>query len=181
MSEQSAAPVEWFQPTGRVLGVFLLTLWAVIAGFCLFGGADLGVIGLLLLLAVLTHVTLLRPRVGVNSDDLVYRQMYSDLHIPLTDIEAIRVVRFYEVTVGGQRYISPAVARTRRNLRAVDVRDPLSIYADLVEDTTRAHIADARARHRAGTAPRAIRRTWAVPEIALTVAVVIALVVLIAI
>jgi hypothetical protein len=179
MSEQSSTRVEWFQASGRAMAIFLLVAWALIAVICVLGGADPALYGGLLILAVLTHVTLLRPRVGTSRDDLILRELYSEFALPLADIESMEIGRYFEASVSGRRYISPAIARSRRNRRrAEEERDPRTIYADLVEDTVRARIADARARTRPGTPPGAVRRTWAPAEIGITVAAVIVTVVL---
>jgi hypothetical protein len=188
MSEQSATRVQWFRPNGRGLGIFLLVLWVVIAGFCLAYRADRVVLGLLVLCAVMTHLVLLRPRIGTTGEDLVYRQMLTDLAIPLTAVETVRVTRYFQVSVAGRSYVSPALGRSRRATSAARRRDPhaagrqdpLSVYVDLVEDTVRARVADARSRLRADAAPREIRRTWARLELIETIAAIILFLVIVA-
>ena len=187
MSEQSATPVQWFRPNWRGLGIFLLVLWVVIAGFCLAYGADRVVLGLLVLCAVMTHLILLRPRIGTTNEDLVYRQMLTDLSIPLTTVDSVQVTRYFQASVAGRSYVSPALGRSRRTVatrrrdpRAASQYDPLTVYADLVEDTVRARVEDARSRARPGTAPREVRRTWARLELIETIAAIILFLVIVA-
>lgn len=182
---RTATDVEWFQASGRGTGLAILALWVVIAVFCVTNGADLALFAALLVAAVLTYATLLRPRVGTTSEHLVYRQMFSDLRIPLASIDAMEVSRYFQVTVADKRYISPAVGRSRRAANAARrsdaVRDPMTSYGDLVEDLTRSRIADAKARASAsGSTPGEARRTWAPIEIALGVVAVLFLIVTLA-
>ncbi|HEU4567442.1 MAG TPA: hypothetical protein VFR99_05355, partial [Marmoricola sp.] len=114
MSEQSPMQVQWFQPNGRATGVIALVVCAVLAVFCIVGGADPAAYGAILVFAILVYLSLLRPRVGTSEDDLIYRRMFSDLRIPLGAIDEMRVTRFFVVIVDGHRFISPAVGRTLR-------------------------------------------------------------------
>ncbi|WGL51702.1 hypothetical protein P5P86_17300 [Nocardioides sp. BP30] len=189
MSEESAEQVRWFRANGRLTGVLMLVLWVAIAVFGVIDGAPPVLFGALAVLAVLTHVTLLRPAIGATHDDLIYRQMFSDLRIPLAAVDAMRIVRFFEVTVAGRRYVSPALSRRRRRrpLRrlpgmAEERPEAEAIYVDMVEDTLRVAVADAKAHGgRSGAQPPPIRRTWVWPEIAAMAAAVVLLVVLAAI
>jgi len=188
-----ATDVEWFQANGRGTGILILLLWVVIAGFSVAYGAGLALVAGLLVAAVLTYVTLLRPAVGTTSDDLVYRQMFSDLRIPLASIDEMAVTRYFQVTVAGKRYISPAVARSRRGARrsAFDARlgrlggEPTRAarvnYAELVEELTRTRIADAKRRLGGGGTTAKIRRTWARTEIVAGVVAVVFLIVCLAV
>lgn len=176
MSEQSQGRVEWFESSGRATGVLMLLLWAVIAGFAIAYGAPLALLAALLFAAVLTYVTMLRPRVGTTSAHLIYRQMFSDLSIPLARVDGVRVTRYLEATVGPRRYVSPAISRPRRRpRRRVDPRiarfgagsearpdvDAATVYADRVEHTIRARVDDAQAAGQAAGREGEIRRTWA--------------------
>jgi len=197
MSEHAAArpatDVEWFQANGRGTGIGVLVLWAVIAVLDVVYGGPLALIAGLLVAAVLTYVAMIRPQVGMTSEDLVYRQMFSDLRIPLASIEAVEISRYFQVTVAGKRYISPAVGRSRRRVRrsALDARlghlaagkarDEGGSYADVVQDATRSRITDAKARPRSGGTTEGIRRSWAPIEIAVSVAAVAFLLVCLAI
>lgn len=183
MTEQSATDVQWFPANGQATGIAVVVLVVVVAVLCVFSGVDPGVPGALLVFGVLAYVTLLRPRVGTTTEDLVVRRMFSELRIPLTSVEHVRVTRFFEATVAGRPLISPAVGRSRRALRARrkatdDPRDPGSVYADLVEDTVRARMRDARSRARSGAEAREVRRTWAWPEVAAGVAALVVFLVL---
>ena len=195
MSEHFAAgpatDVEWFQANGRGTGIAVLVLWAVIAVFSIVYGGPLALIAGLVVAAVLTYVALIRPQVGTTTDDLVYRQMFSDLRIPLASIEALEVSRYFQVTVGGKRYISPAVGRSRRRLRrsaiesrmgglAAARRDEGVNYGDMVEDAAKARVADAKAALAAGGTTGQVRRTWAPIEIAVGVVAVVFLIVCLA-
>lgn len=170
------------------MGILVLVFWVVIGVVCVLGHASHVVIGLLVLCALVTYLAMLRPCVGLTDEELVYRQMLSELRIPLTQIDEVRVTRFFEVTAAGRRHISPAVTRPRprRNLR--DLKGFASprtasageVYADMVVETTRTRIADARLRTRPDTTPPRIRRNWARPEIVGAVAAIILFLVIVA-
>lgn len=192
MSEESAKQVRWFTANGRTTGVLTLVLWAAVAVFGVIDGAPPVVFGVLVLAAVLTYVTLLRPCIGATEDDLVYRQMFSDLRIPLASVDRMRVVRFFEVTVDGRRYVSPALARRRRRrppgrlaLNGPERPDTETIYLDMVEETLRTAISEAKARAavdgRDSAVAQGVRRRWVWPEITAMVIAVLLLVVLIVI
>jgi hypothetical protein len=172
MSEHSSSPVHWFEPTGRVTGYAMLALWVVAAVIGIISGADLAFEGVMLLGAVATHATVLRPRLGTTEQDLHFRGMFSDLTVPLTMVKEVRVDRYFEAKCEGTRFISPSVGRSRRKALSSDQRDPMSVYADMVEDVVRARISDATALLRPGGSPREIRRTWARFEIAAAIAAV---------
>jgi hypothetical protein len=182
MTEQSTKqPILWFNASGRVTGVIGVVLCLGALVLCIVDHVDLAVVFGVLLFAVLIHVALLRPRIGTTADRLIYRRMFSDLSIPLAAIGQVRVARYFEVTVRGRRFVSPAVGRTLRKTVFRQQRDPLTVYADLVEDQTHQRIRDARAALPPDADPGEVRRTWAVPEIVvglvLLVAFLVALVV----
>ena len=176
-----ATPVQWFEPTGRATGVVMTAVWVVIAGVGLAAGADLALEAGALLGAVLTHATVLRPRLGTTEDDLVFRGMFSELRIPVVTVDEVRVVRYFEAKVDDRRFISPSVGRSLRKTLSSDQRDPVSVYADMVEDVVRARISDARALIRQGGSPRPIRRTWARFEIAAAITAAVLFVIFLAV
>jgi|GEM_PF-5261026 len=166
MTEQSTKqPIVWFNASGRVTGVVGLVLCLATLVLCVIHRVDLAIVIGLLLFAVMIYAALLRPRVGTTTDLLVYRRMFSDLFIPLAAIGHVRVARYFEVTVRGRRFVSPAVGRSLRKTVFRQPRDPLTVYADLVEDQTHQRIRDARSMLAPDADPGDVRRTWAVPEI----------------
>lgn len=174
-------PVQWFEPTGRTTGVLMLAIWLVVAVIGFAAGADLALEAGVLLGGVLTHATVLRPRLGTTADDLVFRGMFSDVRLPVVRVEEVRVVRYFEARADGQRFISPAVGRSLRKTLSSDQRDPVSVYADMVEDVVRARISDAKALLRQGGTPRTVRRTWARFEIAAAIAAAVLFVIFLAV
>lgn len=78
-----------------------------------------------LLLAVLTYAVVLRPRVGIDGDDLVLRQVFSTTWIPLAAVQDFELRRIAVFRAGGRKYDSPALSRTRstsRRVRRLDAR-----------------------------------------------------------
>lgn len=175
------SPVHWFEPTGRVTGIAMLVLWVLAAVIGAVSGAALAFEAVLLLAAVVTHATVMRPRLGVSEDDLVFRGMFSVLRVPLVRVDTVRVARYFEATVGEQRFISPAVSRSRRKVLSAERHDPVSVYTGMVEDDVRSRIFQARARSQLGAEPRAVRRSWDRYEIAALVGAAVLFVVLLAV
>lgn len=176
--------MEWFEASGRIGGAVTLVLCAIGAVVCVVEGADVAAVAGIVLFAVLAHVSLLRPRIGTSADDLIYRRMFSDVTVPLAAISEMRVGRLFEVTVGKRRLVSPAIGRSLRRTVRRAPRDPLKVYADLVEDQTHARMDAARARAGITIGSPAqrelaagVRRAWAWPEIAVALVVAVAFVV----
>ncbi len=173
-NDEPAAATEWFLAGGRVMGWLSLVVAAAVAVTALVDGPHVPVALGAVLFAVLAYVALLRPRVGIGGTRLLLRHLYSTQEIPLASIGTVRVGRMFEAMVDGRRYASPAVSRSLRKMIRPQPRDPLQDYADFVEDRVHARIGDAKAR---GDAAGPVVRRWAWPEIALTAAIVLALLV----
>lgn len=117
MAGKDDVETERFAPTsGRVTGVL-----GVVAsiGFIAIGlafddaeVADWG-IALAVFVGVLSWAALLRPRVSMDADSLVLRGITGTVVLPLVRIESVVVQQFMAVTVGGKRYVSAAVGRSR--------------------------------------------------------------------
>lgn len=175
MTEQSTKqPIVWFNASGRVTGVVGLLLCLAALVLCVVDHVDPAVVIGVLLFALLIHAALLRPRIGTTPELLIYRRMFSDLIIPLAAIGQVRVARYFEATVRGRRFVSPAVGRSLRRTVLRQPRDPLTVYADLVEDQTHQRIRDARALLAPDADPGEVRRTWAVPEIVIGLVLLVA-------
>lgn len=138
-------PVERFRATsGRITGVIavVLGLGTVVLGLVdreagfpgwLMAGAFLG--------AVLAWAAMLRPRVWLTEQDLVLRNMFHTVAIPLAAIQEIAVRQVLAVRAGDRRYVSPAVGRTwRASLRANRTRSGPS--ATGLRDTAESSLAD---------------------------------------
>lgn len=185
----SDEPVEKFRPTsGRVMGSIGLVLVAVVV---LIGVLDRDqgyspvVVWTALVVGVVMWAAMLRPRLWATESDLVMRNSFSTLHIPLAAIEQIAVRQVCAVRVGEQRYVSPAVGKSwrqalrsdkrleRNRQRAAAPETPGTMpYPTYVED--RLHQLAEEARGRAGVAllsdeqlalAAGVRRDWAWPEI----------------
>lgn len=117
MSEDPAD--ETFPPTGgRVLGVVALAVGVLVAVLGLVDGDQVSLlaVGLGLLFAALAWTALLRPRVAIESDELVLRNMVDTVRVPLAAVEEVVVRQVLAVRVGDKRFTSPAVGRSRRSL-----------------------------------------------------------------
>ncbi|SFC74303.1 hypothetical protein SAMN04487968_110136 [Nocardioides terrae] len=168
--------VTWFAVTsGRFTGFLGLVAAAIVGVIGVFDGAPAGVVAGLLL-ALLSWVVLLRPRVGTRGSDLLLRGMVSTVVIPLASIESLVVRQVLSIGVGGRRYVSGAVGHAMRDLhrtrRAVDkmafgtgqqeIPPAQDKYADQVGEMITER---SRAARRDGAPMGPARRDWAWLEI----------------
>ncbi len=106
-----------FHPTsGRGTGILAVvgTLAVVVTTLAHPSGTPAWVAPASALLGVLAWASLLWPRLSVDADDLVLRNMLETVRVPLAAIEGVVVRQFLVVWAGGNRYVSPAVGRSRR-------------------------------------------------------------------
>ncbi|MBB6628917.1 hypothetical protein H5V45_16435 [Nocardioides sp. KIGAM211] len=170
--------VERFRPTsGKVLGILALVLSAAVVVIGIVDrdhGFPFPVVAGALVFGVLVWSAMLRPRVWVTSDRLVLRNMLDEVSIPLAAIEQVVVRQVLAVGAGEKRYVSPAVGKSWRKLRAGkdQTADPLQSYPDFVQDRISQLAEDARAQ--AGVKllsdeqlalAAGVRRRWAWPEV----------------
>ncbi|MDO9456727.1 hypothetical protein [Nocardioides sp.] len=115
-------PDETFPPTnGRVFGIIALVVGVGVTVLGLVEGAwVLAAVGLLF--AGISWASLLRPRVAIEDDALVLRNMVDTVRIPLAAVEEVVVRQVLAVRVGEKRYTSPAVGRPRRQMSKEDLR-----------------------------------------------------------
>ena len=147
-------PVERFRPTsGRLLGVIGLVLAAaVVAAGLLDSAGDLPVplIAGAVAFGVLIWSAMLRPRVWATESDLVMRNMFDTVRIPLAAIETVAVRQVLAVGAGDARYVSPAIGQSwRRTVKAGHAaRKPAAAepYPGFVEERIRQLAQDAQAR-----------------------------------
>jgi hypothetical protein len=168
--------VTWFDVSnGRVTGVIgLIVSVVIVVGGVL--NASTAAISAGLLLAVLTWVVLLRPRVGTRGSDLVLRGTVSTVVVPLASVESVTVRQVLAIWTGGRRYVSAAVGNTFREINRQRRGGAGSLetvptgetkYADQVGDIISERSREAR---RDGAPSGPVRREWAYLEIgALTV------------
>ncbi len=192
MSE-GLAGTERFHPTnGRIGGVVGLGIAVFVIGYGLLGsnaGYPAWVFPVAVLFGVLSWTTLIRPDVRIEGDRLLLRHPYSSQSMPLAAIESVRVQRVLEIRIGGKRYVNAAVGRSGRQIIR-DTRQP--VEDDRSERSYGHHVESKiwdsiqRARSEQGVAPGSsqqeallddVRRTWAWPEIVVSVAAVVAFVV----
>lgn len=195
MAEQRMFPATNGQATG--IGGLIVAVAAAVLGFTWVDYRYAPVLlSIAALLAVLTYAVVLRPRVGIDGDDLVLRQVFSTTRIPLAAVQEVELRRIAVFHVGGRRYDSPALSRTRplsRRLRRLDER----LDMDSDEQADRAPTASeailqqlvgamAAARRRTGVEEWTeeqvaladdVRTRWSWPLVALTVAAGLAVVI----
>jgi hypothetical protein len=106
---------QWFRATnGMVWGVLALVIAAAVIVLDVLGGWHPPVVVGAVLFAALTYVAMIRPRVGVRSDELVLDHMFSTMRIPVAAVDSIAVGRTFEARVAGRSYVSAAVSRSVR-------------------------------------------------------------------
>ncbi len=192
--------VERFQPTsGRVSGIVGLVVGGAILLLGVHGMTQgdyrvpvLVVLATLLGL-VLVWAALLRPALWATEHDLVMRNMFHTDHIPLAAIEKVVVTQVLAVSAGDRRLVSPVVGfsarqNVRERFRAGGLEhqqlDAMAGRAErrrsgqhqrLVEQRITQLADDARLRRDDTSA--GVRREWAWPTIAASVALTLAIVV----
>ncbi len=177
--------VQRFHATnGRVSGYVGLAAAAIILVLAVrsWSGEHAPVVAIAAVLGgVLVWVALLRPALWATRDHLVMRNMLHTDHLPLGAITKVVVGQVLAVSVDGKRYASPVVAYTaRQTLRSRRARDKTpetaaTSYPIFVEERITQLAAEHRELH--GATDERVRRTWAWPEIAAVLVLVVALVV----
>lgn len=178
--------VEKFRPTsGRIPGVLALAMVATIVLIGLLDreqGFPAAVVWSALVVGVVVWAAMLRPRLWVTRSDVVMRNMFSTVWVPLVAIEQVIVRQVVAMRAGDKRYVSPAVGKSwRQTLKSDKAPKPgaTQSYPAFVEERLGQLAEEARAR--AGVklmsdeqlaAADGVRRAVAWPEVvALAVAV----------
>jgi hypothetical protein len=179
--------VENFRPTsGQITGGIAL---AMVTAIVLIGLLDQEqgfppvVMWASLVVGVVVYAAMLRPRLWVTTSDVVLRNMFSTVRVPLVAVEQIAVRQVVVLRAGDRRYVSPAVGKSwRQTLTSSKEPKPgaTQSYPAFVEE--RLHQLTEEARAKAGVTllsdeqlalADGVRRTWAWPELgALAVSVV---------
>ncbi|GAB7006063.1 hypothetical protein JCM18899A_35360 [Nocardioides sp. AN3] len=178
-SDQQSAGVTWFDVTsGRVTGVLGLVAAAIVV---VVGVVDAHVPGVIagLIVAVLTWLVLLRPRVGMSETDLLLRGIVTTVVIPLASVESVAVRQVLAVWADGRRYVNAAIGRTFREINrqrrgAGTVEDVPSRELKYADHVTTMITDRSRTARRDGAPMGPVRREWAWLELALLVALVVA-------
>ncbi|GGF40572.1 hypothetical protein GCM10011519_12800 [Marmoricola endophyticus] len=199
-----------FPPTsGTVTGWFGLLLVAVGVYVVVVETSGLATVrGVLVLLvvAVLVHAYLLRPRVSIAADALVLVNPLSTVHVPLQRVRYVTVRSVTKVSTEERAYTGVGVGRTMRQMvrpsaegvvptpgawggrflggNGIGVPGGSSTpksteTADLLEDTVARAVLQVRDA-RAGQEAPAVRREWALLDVVPAAVLVVALVVTLA-
>lgn len=205
-TDQSDAAVEKFAPnggtaiavTGGLVVLAFLVAWVLDPD-----GMPLWVPALSLLAGVVLYVSTVRPRVRVQDRQLVLRNMFSTVRLPLASVEEVAVRQVMAVRAGGKRYVCAGVGRSLRQamkgsavqrareqmggLRAemaAATREPGMNYADFVELRIQELVNEDRVRRgikryspEADELARQVRREPALVELGLLAATAVFLVV----
>ena len=174
--------VTWFGATnGRVTGVMGLASGLVVLLIGVFHASAAGAIAGLLI-ALVSWMVLLRPRVGTRGTDLVLRGIVSTVVVPLASVENIALRQVLAVWADGRRYVSAAVGHTYREInrqrrgggQVEEVGAADSKYAEQVLELITERGREAR---RDGAPMGPAHREWAWLEIGALVALLVAFVV----
>jgi hypothetical protein len=186
MSEGVSSTVSWFGVSnGRATGVIGLVAAAVIL---VAGVAHASTVAIVagLLVALLTWVVLLRPRVGTRGTDLVLRGTVSTVVVPLASVQSVSVRQVLAISTGERRYVSASVGNTFREINRQRRGGAGSLesvpggerkYADQVGDIISERSREAR---RDGFPGGPVRREWAYLEIGALAVLAVVLVVALA-
>ena len=121
MFARNEGGTERFAPTsGRpmgVTGILVSVGFVVVALVRPDSNIPLWAVALAVFVGVLSWAALLRPGVSMDAESLTLRGMLTTVRLPLARIESVVVQQYMAVNVDGKRYVSPAVARTRRQQR----------------------------------------------------------------
>ncbi|MGZ8744937.1 MAG: hypothetical protein ACXWXO_18630 [Nocardioides sp.] len=183
--------VEKFHPTsGRITGFLALAMVVAIVAIGLLDqeqGFPPSVMWAAIVVGVVVWSAMLRPRLWVTSSDVVMRNMFSTVWVPLVAIEQIIVRQVVALRAGDKRYVSPAVGKSwRQTLKSSKEPKPgaTQSYPAFVEERLSQLAEEARAK--AGVklmsdeqlvAAAGVRRSWAWPELAALAATLIGFVV----
>jgi hypothetical protein len=185
------APVQRFKPTlGVALGYVGLTVAALVVLSLLTTEQNLTGVRWSLgtgVVAVLVWAVMIRPRATAYDDTLVLHHMLSDTHLPLARIDAAVVRQMLHVWIGEDRYVCTGIGRSTRKLLKrrsrgamaglgvvqADDHAGMGDVAELGSGADDATFVETRIEDLARTArrdrqaePPLVRRTWAVPELA---------------
>ena len=173
------APVHAFRPTsGMILGIIGLVVAAAVIGLVVVTERSVEGLEVALIAAavgVLIWMVLLRPRVTAYPRELVLRNIASDVHLPLAEVDGVLVRHQLNVWVDGRRFSCPGIGRSTRSMvrQKGPVQPQNADYATFVENTIEDLARSAR-RDQQGEVPP-VRRRWALPELGLLSALVVAL------
>jgi hypothetical protein len=111
-----AGQVERFAAAGRVTGIVGLVVVVGILAIAIIdpGSVPLVVVAGTLVGGLLMWASTVRPQVYVTDGDLVLRNMFDTIRIPLASIDEVAVRQVLVVRVGEQRFVSPAIGRSVR-------------------------------------------------------------------
>lgn len=154
--------------SGIASGVAALLLLAGAFALGLREGWGLTTHGVLLVLAVLSWGTLLRPRVSIEGDRLRLRGVLSTTVIPLAAVQEVLVRQVLAVRVGERTFTSPAIGRRVR--RAMGYHEPVSADGSMLglAPSPEAELAQSRLRDAAFAARRrAGLEEWSPEQLAL--------------
>lgn len=185
MQNEGVGKPERYSSGGLVIGVVGLLLVAAVIAYGLLD-AEAGfapwAYPFCLLLGVLVWTVLIRPALRLHRDELELRNALHTRWVPFAVITSVQISQVTVVRVGERRFVGSGFGRTRRAIRhdgraAHDTPVEKRSTAWLIEDKIERRIASARDLGAAGPAPEP-RHAWAWPEIALLGALAVATLVL---
>lgn len=169
---------------GRVVGWLAMIVGIVTIGLVIsdgIGSGDVAAVAVVGLVMLLIWSIMLRPTIIHDGNHLVLRQPFSDVRIPLVEVDSVTVRLFTLISTPQRQYHSSAFSRSRRQLIKRDTgrveADPSKSQVDLVEEQLNILVRDARVQD-LPTGP--VTRTPAWIEIGGLVALLVVAVVLIA-
>lgn len=183
--EASTVRERFHATSGQVSGYFGLAVTLGILVLAILpwdAGRPLGVAIVAALGTLLVWCTMLRPALWATERTLVVRGIFRTDEIPLGLIDRVVISQVLAISAGGRRYLSPVVGYTAR--QKIKTRRRAVMKGAVVEatatDTYQVYVEERinqlakEDRDRFGPTDAVVRRTWAWPEIAGCVVLVVA-------
>lgn len=162
---------EAFRSGGRAVGVLgLVVIAAVLAYSVVLAEFHLATWPLALLAGVVVWSVLIRPAVVLREHEVELRNVFHTVRIPYVRVRDVEIGQMTRVHVEGTTYVAGAFGRSRGEIRR-DTRAPSDARLDqhslgwIIEDRISRRAADARRAAGEAAAHPPVRRTWARVEL----------------
>ena len=156
MPQENDDEIRFRSTSGQIMGSLAVVAALLVVGIAASepDAAPMPVVAGGVLVGVLGWASMLWPRLSVNADDLVMRNMVETVRVPLAAVEGLAVRQVLAVRAGDRRYVSTTVGKSWRKAMVGDkpsTRKDADLpiteidYVDYVEQEIRIRMERARA------------------------------------